>query len=180
MRYLLICTNQLEKLQLIDTVKTSRELVLEAIKDTDRFDAVGILSNYKDPFTAKFQRTRSDNVDGVIKLSDRPQRYTGDELVSFLHSLLVRGKDKSPRKMSENSLRNLKPAQSWTRSTRPNKPRKITDDLIAIALRKREQKISWSTIGKQLGVNNRSLATAVRNHNKRLETQLNANDVNHH
>ncbi len=78
----------------VDLNKPDRVSVIDAIYYTDCHYGHAYLSNYKNIFTAKFDR-RADT--GEIKLYDIPKRIEGEELLTMLEGLLTRGKDKQPQ-----------------------------------------------------------------------------------
>ena len=144
----------------VDLNEPDRISVIDAIYYTDFHDGHAYLSNYKNIFTAKFDR-RADT--GEIKLYDIPKRIEGEELLTMLEGLLTRGKDKQPRKMHANSLANLCPAPRFSRANRPCKKRKLTDKQLDEAIKLREAGFPWRMLGDRYGVSHDTLRLAVRN-----------------
>lgn len=175
--FLFICTQapSLEPLYVLNLDKKSTfKNIAEVIDDVEFFKAIGIRSNYKNPFKAKFVRTgevKNDVLNSrVIKSFDRPARYSTQELKEFLEGYKVRGKDKKPRKIHDNSLKNLKKAAAWTPETKPIKPRQISDETISKAEAMKENGMSWRQIGDKLIVNFSSLRSAISRRKKELES----------
>jgi hypothetical protein len=134
--------------------------LIDAICYTDFHYGHAYLSNYKNIFTAKFDR-RADT--GEIKLYDIPKRLEREELLTILEGLLTRGKDKQPRKMHPNSLANLCPAPRFSRANRPCKKRRLTDEQLDEAIKLREDGFAWRALGDRYGVSHDTLRLAVRN-----------------
>jgi hypothetical protein len=173
--YLLICTQapSLETLHVLNLDKKSTlRNIAEVIDDVEFFKAIGIRSNYKNPFKAKFIRTGEINNNplnsGIIKSFDRPKRYSTQELLDLLETYKVRGKDKKPRQVHQNSLKNLKKAKPWTSETKPIKPRQISDETIHKAEVMKANGMSWRQIGDKLLLNFNSIRSAI-NQKKRRE-----------
>ena len=173
--YLLICTQapSLETLHVLNLDKKSTlRNIAEVIDDVEFFKAIGIRSNYKNPFKAKFIRTGEINNNplnsGIIKSFDRPKRYSTQELLDLLETYKVRGKDKKPRQVHQNSLKNLKKAKPWTAETKPIKPRQISDETIHKAEVMKANGMSWRQIGDKLLLNFNSIRSAI-NQKKRRE-----------
>jgi aldehyde:ferredoxin oxidoreductase len=108
MRYLsvFISKQPTKPIVVVDLNKPERISVIDAIYYCDFHGGHAYISNYKNIFTAKFDR-RADT--GEIKLYDIPKRIEEEELLALLEELLTRGKDKQPRRMHPNSLANLRP-----------------------------------------------------------------------
>lgn len=176
--FLFICTQapSLEPLHVLNLDKKSTfKNIAEVIDDVQFFKAIGIRSNYKNPFKAKFARTgevKNDALNSrVIKSFDRPIRHSTTELIEFLESFRVRGKDKKPRKIHANSLKNLKKAPAWTPETKPIKPRQISDETIAKAEVMKANGMSWRQIGDKLVVNFSSLRSAINRRKRELQAE---------
>ena len=137
----------------IDLHKPDRPTTRDAIYLADFHDAVGYKSNFKDIFTVNFPRT-ADTSDSqtsrMIQLSEVPKKFSGEELLDLLESLLVRGKDKVKRQMNSKSLANLKPAKPFTKDNHPTKPRRLNDLQVQKATELRAQGCSWKVIGDRL------------------------------
>ena len=162
MRYLsvFIPLQPTKPIAVVDLNKPDRISVIDAIYYTDFHFGHAYVSNYKNIFTAKFDR-RADT--GEIKLSDIPKRIEGEELLTMLEGLLTRGKDKQPRKMHPNSLANLRPAPRFSRTNRPCKKRKLSDEQLDEAIKLREDGFPWRMLGDRYGVSHDTLRLAVRN-----------------
>jgi len=160
MRYLSVFIPQqpTKPIVVVDLNKPERVSVIDAIFYTDFHDGHAYISNYKNIFTAKFDR-RADN--GDTKLYDIPERIGGDELLAKLGALQARGKDKKPRQMHPNSLANLCPAPRFSRNNRPCKKRKLTDAQLEEAIKLRESGFAWRMLGDRYGVNHDTLRLAV-------------------
>jgi hypothetical protein len=176
--FLFICTQapSLEPLYTLNLDKKSTlSNIAEVIDDVEFFKAIGIRSNYKNPFKAIFSRSgeiKNDELNSrVIKSFDRPIRYSTDELKELLEGYKTRGKDKSPRKVHANSLKNLKKADAWTAETRPIKPRQISDETISKVEAMKLNGMSWRQIGDKLIVNFSSLRSAINRRKNELESR---------
>ena len=161
MRYLsvFISKQPTKPIAVVDLTKPERVSVIDAIYYCDFHGGHAYISNYKNIFTAKFDR-RADT--GEIKLYDIPKRIEGVELLALLEGLLKRGKDKQPRQMHPNSLANLCPAPRFSRANRPCKRRKLTDAQLEEAIKLRESGFAWRMLGDRYGVNHDTLRLAVR------------------
>jgi hypothetical protein len=148
----------------VDLTKPDRVAVIDAIFYTDFYNGHAFISNYKNVFTAKFDR-RADT--GEIKLYDIPERIKGDALLAKLEALQARGKDKKPRQMHPNSLGNLRPAQRFTTGDRPCKRSKLTDDQLNEAIKLREDGFPWRMLGDRYGVSHDTLRLAVRDRGRK-------------
>lgn len=162
MRYLSVFIQQqpTKPIVVVDLNKPDRVSVIDAIYYTDFHGGHAFISNYKNVFTAKFDR-RADT--GEIKLYDIPKRVEGEELLAKLEALQTRGKDKKPRTMHPNSLSNLCPAPRFSRANRPCKKSKLTDTQLEEAIKLRESGFAWRMLGDRYGVNHDTLRLAVRN-----------------
>ena len=161
MRYLSVFIPQqpTNPIVVVDLNKPERVSVIDAIFHTDFHDGHAYISNYKNVFTAKFDR-RADN--GDTKLHDIPERIEGDELLAKLEALQARGKDKKPRQMHPNSMGNLRPAPRFTRGNRPCKRSKLTEAQLDEAIKLRESGFPWRMLGDRYGVSHDTLRLAVR------------------
>ena len=159
MRYLsvFIPLQPTKPIAVVDLNKPERVSVIDAIYYTDFHNGHAYISNYKNIFTAKFDR-RSDT--GEVKLSDIPKRIEGEELLKMLEGLLTRGRDKQPRQMHPNSLANLRPAPRFSRANRPCKKRKLTNEQLDEAIKLREDGFAWRMLGDRYGVNHDTLRLA--------------------
>ncbi len=162
MRYLSVFISQqpTKPIVVVDLNKPERVSVIDAIYYCDFHGGHAFISNYKNVFTAKFDR-RADT--GEIKLYDIPERIKGDELLAKLEALQARGKDKKPRQMHPNSLVNLRPAPRFTTARRPCKKSKLTDAQLDEAIKLRESHIAWRMLGDRYGVSHDTLRLAIRN-----------------
>jgi len=162
MRYLsvFIPSHPTKPVAVVDRRKPERISLIDAIYYTDFHYGHAYVSNYKNIFTAKFDR-RADT--GEIKLYDIPKRIEGEALLTMLEGLLTRGKDKQPRKMHPNSLANLCPAPRFSPTNRPCKKRKLTDEQLDEAIKLREDGFAWRMLGDRYGVSHDTLRLAVRN-----------------
>jgi hypothetical protein len=166
--YIYICDKNLEFICLIDLRRKFAKLNA-AIEAVQQFNAIGIRSNYKNPFEAQFLRNGDiwgDKANsGAIKTSDLPIRYSTAELLDLLQTLSTRGKDKSKRKVHQNSLNNLKKHPNWSSALKPTKPKKISDELVDEAIQLKSQGMSWRKIGDRLQLNFQSVRTAINRRN---------------
>ena len=144
----------------VDLNKPERVSVIEAIFYCDFHGGHAFISNYRNVFTAKFDR-RADT--GEIKLYDIPERIKGDELLAKLEALQARGKDKKPRQMHPNSLGNLRPAPRFSAGNRPCKRSKLTEAQLNEAIKLRESGIPWRMLGDRYSVSHDTLRLAIRN-----------------
>ena len=151
----------------IDQHNIDRASVLDAMYYADKFGSTALLSNYKNPYSAKWRR-REDT--GEILLSDIPKRLAGDDLMFELESMLRRGKDTKPRNMHPHSLANLRPRKPFSSSDRPQKPPKITKDQLLQAKLLREAGLSWRAAGDRLSVKHESLRSALRRQGSKAQT----------
>ena len=161
MRYLSVFIPQqpTKPIAVVDLNKPERVSVIDAIYYTDFHNGHAFISNYKNVFTAKFDR-RADN--GDTKLYDIPERIEGDELLAKLEALQTRGKDKKPRKMHPNSMGNLCTAPRFTSGNRPCKRSKLTEAQLDEAIKLREDGFPWRMLGDRYGVSHDTLRLAVR------------------
>ena len=162
MRYLSVFIPQqpTKPIVVVDLTKPDRSAVIDAIYYCDFHGGHAFISNYKNVFTAKFDR-RADT--GEIKLYDIPERIKGDELLAKLEALQARGKDKKPRQMHPNSLGNLRPAPRISTGDRPCKRSKLTDAQLDEAIKLRESGLPWRMLGDRYGVSHDTLRLAIRN-----------------
>ena len=162
MRYLsvFIPMQPTKPIAVVDLNKPDRVSVIDAIYYTDFHSGHAYVSNYKNIFTAKFDR-RADT--GEIKLYDIPKRIEGEELLTMLGGVLARGKDKQLRQMHPRSLANLRPAPRFSRTNRPCKKRKLSDEQLDEAIKLREAGFPWRMLGDRYGVSHDTLRLAVRN-----------------
>jgi hypothetical protein len=144
----------------VDLNKPDRLSIIDAIHYCDCHGGHAYKSNYKNIFTAAFDR-RADT--GEIKLYDIPKRIEGEELLTMLEGLQTRGKDKQPRQMHPNSLGNLCTAPRFTSANRPCKKRKLTEAQLDEAIKLRESGFAWRMLGDRYGVSHDTLRLAVRN-----------------
>ena len=86
MRYLSVFIPQqpTKPIVVVDLNKPERVSVIDAIYYCDFHNGHAFISNYKNIFTAKFDR-RADT--GDIKLYDIPERIEGDELLAKLEGI---------------------------------------------------------------------------------------------
>jgi hypothetical protein len=161
MRYLsvFIPMQPTKPIVVVDLNKPDRLSTVDAIYYADSHGAHAYLSNYRQLLNATFDR-RADT--GEIKLSDIPKRIEGEELLKMLEGLLTRGIDKQPRQMHPNSLANLRPAPRFSRTNRPCKKRKLSDEQIDEAIKLREAGFPWRMLGDRYGVSHDTLRLAVR------------------
>ena len=166
--YLYVCDKNLEFICLIDLRRKFIRLDA-AIEAIQQFQAIGIRSNYKNPFEAQFLRNGDiwgDKINsGAIKTIDIPIRYSNHDLLEFLRSLSSRGQDKKKREIHQNSLNNLKKSPNWTSETKPSKSKKISDQLVDKAIQLKSQGMSWRKIGDKLQLNFQSVRTAINRRN---------------
>jgi hypothetical protein len=133
----------------------------EAIYLAEKYACIGIISNYANPMTAKFDRYE---VSGNIKGYDIPERLSTDELIDKLTSLQVRGRDKQPRYMSYNSLKNLRPAARFKAGHKHHRKSAVPTESVIKAIELRDQAVPWRVIGDCLGFNFETVRSAVRKH----------------
>ena len=162
MRYLSIYRST-NAIVCIDLNNPDRSCVTDGIYYTDFHNAYGYISNYKDIFNAKLDR-RTDT--GEIKLYDIARKLTGEALISYLESLLSRGKDKHKRQMHPNSIANLCTAARFSQDNRPSKKSKLSDEQLDEAMRLREAGFAWRILGDRFGISHDTLRLAVRNRRK--------------
>ena len=164
MRYISIYLNE-TPIVCIDLHKPIRADIIDAIYYAEKFKLDGFISNYKNIFKAKFDRTADSN-DNVtsrqIKLHDIPKRLNNSELIAMLEGLQQRGKDKGKRKMNPKSLANLKPAKAFTHAYHPTKPRKLTDQQVEKAKELRSNGCSWRKVGDLLECNFQTVRSSLR------------------
>ena len=161
MRYLSVFIPQqpTKPIVVVDLNKPEHFFVIDAIYYCDFHNGHAFISNYKNIFTAKFDR-RADT--GEIKLYDIPERIEGDELLTKLGALQTRGKDKKPRKMHPNSMGNLCTAPRFTSGNRPFKRSKLTEAQLDEAIKLKEDGFPWRMLGDRYGVSHDTLRLAVR------------------
>lgn len=139
--------------------RTDKTKLAEAIYLAEKYKCIGIMSNYANPMTAKFDRYDES---GNIKGYDIPERLTTDELIEKLTSLQVRGKDKQPRYMSYNSLKNLRPAPRFEAGHKHHRQSAVPTESVIKAIELRDQTVPWRAIGDCLGFNFETVRSAVR------------------
>lgn len=167
MRYLTIYKDT-HCLFCLDLTKPNRQLIRKAIAYLYLYEPMGYRSNHKNIFTARYERTgkgATEEQSRLIKRKHQVQRMKFSEAIELLEPLLARGRDKHQRKMSPNSLKNLKPAAPFNASTRPTRPRRITDDQLTQAAELRASGVSWKKVGDAIGHNFESVRTAMRRRN---------------
>ena len=162
MRYLSVFIQQqpTKPIVVVDLNKPERVSVIDAIYYTDFHNGHAFISNYRNIFTARFDR-RADN--GDTKLYDIPERIEGDELLAKLEALQARGKDKKPRKMNPNSLGNLRPAEPFTCKNYRHKQCKLTTEQVNQAGHLKAQGWSWRMIGDKFKVKSDTVRKSVKN-----------------
>ena len=162
MRYLsvFISKQPTKPIAVVDLNKPDRITVIDAIYYCDCHGGHAYKSNYKNIFTAAFDR-RADT--GEIKLYDVPKRIESDELLAMLEGLLQRGKDKQPRQMHPSSLANLCTAPRFTRDNRPCKKRKLTEAQLDEAIKLRGDGFAWRMLGDRYGVSHDTLRLSIKN-----------------
>ena len=141
--------------------RTDKIKLSEAIYLAEKYECIGIISNYANPMTAKFDRYE---ISGNIKSYDTPERLSTDELIDKLTSLQVRGRDKKPRYMNYNSLRNLRPAARFKSGHNHHRKSSIPTESVLRAIELRDQAVPWRAIGDCLGLNFETVRSAVRKH----------------
>jgi hypothetical protein len=139
--------------------RTDKTKLSEAIYLAEKYECIGIISNYANPMTAKFDRYE---VSGNIKGYDIPERLSTDELIDKLTSLQVRGRDKKHRYMNYNSLKNLRPAARFKPGHEHYRQSAVPAESVLKAIELRDQTMPWRAIGDCLGLNFETLRSAVR------------------
>ncbi len=139
--------------------RTDKTKLSEAIYLAEKYECIGIISNYANPMTAEFERYEDS---GIIKGFDVPERLKTDELIDKLTSLQVRGKDKKPRYMNHNSLKNLRPAARFKAGHKHHRKSSIPAESVLKAIELRDQTMPWRAIGDCLGLNFETVRSAVR------------------
>lgn len=139
--------------------RTDKTKLSEAIYLAEKYECIGIVSNYANPMTAKFDRYE---VSGNIKGYDTPERLSTDELIDKLTSLQVRGKDKKLRHMNYNSLKNLRPAARFKAGHKHLRKSAVPTESVLKAIELRDQAVPWRSIGDCLGINFETVRSAVR------------------
>ena len=162
MRYLsvFISKQPTKPIAVVDLNKPERVSVIDAIYYCDFHGGHAYLSNYRNIFTAKFDR-RTDT--GEIKLYDIPKRIEEEELLALLEGLLVRGKDKQPRRMHPNSLANLNSSEPSTCKNYRHKQCKLTAQQVQEAALLKTQGLSWRMLGDRFGVKADTVRKSVKN-----------------
>jgi len=157
MQHLFVYSAQAPSLS-IDINAPDRSAVIDAIYIVDKYEAKGIISNYRNPFNAHFGR-RADT--GEILVREVPTQLEGSELIDLLLQLKEKIDRKMQRKVSPQSLENLRKRQAWTAETRPTKPTVMTEMLVKRAVELRDKGCSWRTVGDVLGVHKETARGAV-------------------
>jgi hypothetical protein len=162
MRYLsvFIPKQPTKPIVVVDLNKPDRVSIIDAIYYTDFHGGHAFISNYKNVFTAKFDR-RADT--GEIKLYDIPKRIKGQELLAKLEALQTRGKDKKPRTMHPNSLSNLRPAEPFSCNNYRHKQCKLTTEQVNQAAHLKAQGWSWRMVGDKFEVKADTVRKSVKN-----------------
>lgn len=123
--------------------------------DIEHFDLYGYRSAHPDLLNAKLPRNRS----GELLASARPVRLCGAEVVDHLWP-----KPKADgRGKAEASKANLRDPSRLS-EVRFQKPRMVTDEVIARAADMKAKGIPWARIGEALGMNPTSIRLAIRRH----------------
>lgn len=149
MHYLSLISPQLEQLALLDLKSPDRLAIKDCIYYADKYNCIGIISNYKKPLAGPFRRTL---VTGEIKLTDLPKRLDTQQVIELLELLLRRGKDKAVREMNPTSLANLKPSRRFSKDHQPVRVPTCTPSMLSRARELRSAGCSWRGIGDILGV----------------------------
>ena len=157
MQHLFVYSAQAPSLS-IDINAPDRSAVIDAIYIVDKYEAKGIISNYRNPFNAHFGR-RADT--GEILVREVSTQLEGPELIDLLTQLKEKIDRKMQRKVSPQSLENLRKRQAWTAETRPTKPTVMTEMLVERAVELRDKGCSWRTVGDVLGVHKETARGAV-------------------
>lgn len=139
--------------------RTDKNKLPEAIYLAEKYECIGIISNYANPMKAKFDRYEDS---GNIKGYDIPERLNTNELIDKLTSLQVRGRDKKPRYMNHNSLKNLRPAARFETGHKHYRKSSIPTESVLKAIELRNQTVPWRAIGDCLGLNFETVRSAVR------------------
>lgn len=163
--YLFIFDKNLNKLHLVNI--NNPQNISSVIDNVIYFQAVGLQSNYKNPFQAEFKRTRSSGSEKSSRLitkEDQPLRLNTEELVEVLKNLQVRGKDKVKRKINPNSLNNLKPAKRFSSEYQVAKPRLLNQEQLSFVEQLRQRNISFNQIGDELGIASQKIRNAYAYH----------------
>ena len=145
---------------MVDLSKPDRVSVIDAIYYCDFHNGHAFISNYRNIFTAKFDR-RADT--GEIKLYDIPERIEGDELLAKLEALQARGRDKQTRKMHPNSLANLRKSAPFTCTNYRHKTCKLSAAQVSEAARLKSQGWSWRMVGDRFGIKADTVRKSVKN-----------------
>lgn len=155
----------------IDLEHPRRETVRTVIHLVAKYRLEGFVSNHKNIFEANFERT-GDHPDPlksrIIKSTDLVERLRTEEALDILEPLLLRGKDKKPRKMHPHSLQNLRPAPRFDSASRPARCRKISDDQLRKAIELRLEGASWREVGRAVGHNFQGVRSAIHRRGKIL------------
>ena len=167
MRYLSIISPQLKQLAVVDLKKPEKLDVIDGIYYAEKFNCTGLISNYKKPLNEPFKRTLKH---GESKLSDLPKRLNTQQLIEQLESLLRRGKDKQARRISPNSLANLKPSRLFNKDNQPVRVPTCTPAMLARARQLRSDGCSWPGIGDILGVKAATIRMAMVRSDKVLKS----------
>ncbi len=167
MRYLSLICPQLKQLAVIDLKNPDRLAVIDGIYYADKFNCIGLISNYKKPLNETLNRTLNS---GGIKHSDLPKRLNSDQLIEKLESLLKRGKDKAAREMNPASLANLKPSPLFSKDNQPVRVQSCTPAMLNIARQLRADGCSWRGIGDILGVKAPTIRMAMIRGEKTLKS----------
>jgi hypothetical protein len=164
MRYLTIYLNDF-RLVCIDLAKPDRSAVKDAIDYVKQFNLPCFISNHRNIFTATYRRTgegADETKSRLIKREDSVTRLKPEQALAHLKNLLSRGRDRAPRKMHPNSLKNLQPAPPFTTSNRPTRQRKISDALLTKATELRSKGASWRQVEEATLTNYESIRTALK------------------
>lgn len=123
-------------------------------------DCIIVRSNYRNPLTATFKRSperKNKTNSRTIELNDLPQRFEGEAALELIKQCTSwRGKDKKPRQMHPNSLKNLNPLEMGCKAL----PRHY---LAPIELTERAQQLracghSLKSIGDSLEITDRQVS----------------------
>lgn len=167
MRYLSIISPQLKQLAVVDLKKPEKLDVIDGIYYVDKFNCIGLISNYKRPLNEPFKRNLTT---GEIKLSDLPKRLNTKQVIELLESLLRRGPDKQARRISPKSLANLKPSRPFTKDNQPVRVPTCSPMMLARARQLRSDGCSWRGIGDILGVKAATIRMAMLRSDKVLKS----------
>jgi hypothetical protein len=139
----------------------NRKRLSEALYLAEKYQCIGVISNYRNPMSAKFDRYESS---GLIKPADLPTRLEPEALLEKLDELHNQKHFVKPRRMNPNSIRNLRPAPPFKKGHVHRKRSKVSPEAVVKAIKLREEGVPWRLIADTYALNHETLRSAANKH----------------